>query len=107
MSMIRLDGCGCRMEGLGEDPPPPVTPADVQAAIAAALANQQLALASQLEAQRRDERAQVMEWQAMRRRAEDADQGTEAEGQWVDGVSNTVIVLVGAGVLGAYLMSRK
>lgn len=88
---------GCSCGGLGEDPPPvppPVTPADVQTAINAALANQQLMLASQLEAQRRDERAQVMEWQAMRARSQDA----QADNQWLPGVTNQTALLVVAGV---------
>ena len=95
-------GCFC---GLGEDPPPltPEQQAAVQTAINTALANQQLALASQLETQRREERAQVMEWQAMRNRSREA----ELEVQWVDGVPNATVLLIGAGVAVAAMASFK
>lgn len=95
-------GCFC---GLGEDPPPltPEQQAAVQTAINTALANQQLALASQLEQQRKDERAQVMEWQAMRNRSREA----ELEVQWVDGVPNATALLVAAGVAVALITAKK
>jgi hypothetical protein len=104
--MMTSLGCLC---GLGVDPPPltPEQQAAVQAAINTALANQQLALASQLETQRRDERAQVMEWQAMQNRARAADREAELETQWVDGVPNSTVLLIAAGVAAVVVSAKK
>jgi hypothetical protein len=89
------------MYGLGVDPP--ITAADAQALIAAALVNQQLALASQLANERNEERSHMMDWQAMNRQAA----VDESDVQWVKGVDNQVVLLVGAAVLVVVLISKK
>ena len=87
--------------GLGVDPP--ITAADAQALIAAALANQQLALASQLANEKNEERSHMMEWQAMRA----GTVADEIESQWVEGVSNKTVLVLAAAVAVAWMMGRK
>jgi len=76
------------MYGLGVDPP--ITAADAQALIAAALANQQLALAGQLANERNEERSHMAEWRALNR----PQVVLEKPAQWIDGVENQIVLLI-------------
>jgi 16S rRNA C1402 (ribose-2'-O) methylase RsmI len=76
------------MYGLGVDPP--ITAADAQALIAAALANQQLALASQLANERNEERSHMAEWQALHR----SQVVIEKPAQWIKGIENQIVLLI-------------
>jgi hypothetical protein len=89
------------MYGLGVDPP--ITAADAQALIAAALANQQLALASQLANEKNEERSHMMEWQAMNR----SHEVTVEDSQWISGVDNKTVLLVAAGVVAVWMIAKK
>jgi len=76
------------MYGLGVDPP--ITAADAQVLIAAALANQQLALAGQLANERNEERSHMAEWRALNR----PQVVLEKPAQWIDGVENQIVLLI-------------
>ena len=76
------------LAGLGVDPP--ITAADAQALIAAALANQQLALAGQLANERNEERSHMAEWRALNR----SQVVLEKPAQWISGVENQIVLLI-------------
>ena len=76
------------LAGLGVDPP--ITAADAQALSAAALANQQLALAGQLANERNEERSHMAEWRALNR----SQVVLEKPAQWISGVENQIVLLI-------------
>ena len=93
------------LAGLGVDPP--ITAADAQALIAAALANQQLALAGQLANERNEERSHMAEWRALNQSQAHDMIVRESDTQWIKGVDNKTVLLVAAGVVAVWMIAKK